>query len=382
MKKIHQIITQAYVSNSSCLLLSLIISYKIYFKQNVVCMDKILKSNEKYLIVKSFDKNYKAIVYKYDLRRKPKIIKEFKKINSLRVENNFYNDHLVPVSNLSKDNKWGFKNLYKYKMPFIEGNSYSLVLRDKKIDYSIKAELTSFLYKKFSKVVLKKKIEKKYIQYSWENQAKILINNLYKVDYLSNFLESSFYINGNYIDAPIKRLLDFFRKKNKMFFYEKNIHGNFHGENIIVTDLKRFNKFKIIDPDCSLKKVDPSFSLARFLYTFIHDSVEYKKYNIYLNSKDFEIRNFSYKYIWDKNTVDSYELLDSIIIDLIEHFDTDYDANRLFKSFIHCLLIGAIANDNGIKFTNYKSNKIKINCNSYFILFKVFEYINKLELKY
>jgi len=345
-------------------------------------MDKILKSNEKYLIIKSIDKNDNALVYKYDLRSKPKIIKEYKRINLLREENDFYYDHLVRVFDLSKSNKWDLRNLYKYKMPFIEGKSYSSVLRDKKIDYTLKKDITLFLYKKFSKVVFEKQIDEKCIEYSWETKAKELINNLYKVDHISNLLEYSFHINGNYIDNPKKILLDFFRKKNKMFFYEKNIHGNFHGENIIITDVKSFNKFKIIDPDCSLKKVDSSFSLARFLYTFTHDTVEYQQYNIYSYSIDLKRRNFSYNYIWDKNTLESYELLDSIIVDLIDHFDTDYDANRLFKSFIHCLLIGALANDNGIKFNNHKSNTIKINCNAYFILFKVFEYINKLEKKH
>ena len=44
--------------------------------------------------------------------------------------------------------------------------------------------------------------------------------------------------------------------------------------------LKELNKFKLIDPDTRWKVLDPMFSMARFFYTYSHDTAETKNYYI------------------------------------------------------------------------------------------------------
>ena len=54
-------------------------------------------------------------------------------------------------------------------------------------------------------------------------------------------------------------------------------HFNFHGENILISDFKTLDKFKLIDPDTRWKILDPMFSMARYFYTYSHDTAEKKK---------------------------------------------------------------------------------------------------------
>ena len=61
-------------------------------------------------------------------------------------------------------------------------------------------------------------------------------------------------------------------------------HFNFHGENILISDLKKLDKFKLIDPDTRWKILDPMFSMARYFYTYLHiyGNHFYKQNNCYL----------------------------------------------------------------------------------------------------
>ena len=60
----------------------------------------------------------------------------------------------------------------------------------------------------------------------------------------------------------------------------KYSHWNFHGDNIILDNNLTPDEFKIIDPDSTLSDCDELFNIARFIYTFTHDTFEYRKYLI------------------------------------------------------------------------------------------------------
>ncbi|MDO8435353.1 MAG: hypothetical protein Q7S89_01595 [bacterium] len=58
-------------------------------------------------------------------------------------------------------------------------------------------------------------------------------------------------------------------------------HWNFHGDNIIINDIQLSDRFKVIDPDVSIDENDPLYGIARFLYSFPHDTAEYEQYLIH-----------------------------------------------------------------------------------------------------
>ena len=66
-------------------------------------MDCILKSNSKFVILKSKNSNKKNIVVKYDLRHKHRIHLEFKRINLLKKKHAFYKKHLVDIKDLKNE---------------------------------------------------------------------------------------------------------------------------------------------------------------------------------------------------------------------------------------------------------------------------------------
>ena len=144
-------------------------------------------------------------------------------------------------------------------------------------------------------------------------------------------------------------------------------HGNFHGDNIIFTDLDKKNKFKIIDPDCKALDIDSTFSLARFLYTQIHDTVEYEKYKIELLITSEGVSKFKVLNTWNNFQMKSYNLIELQIKELINQFKHKDCSNRIIKSYLLCLLIGVFANNNGVEIKKITKNKYSIKSNALYI---------------
>ena len=174
---------------------------------------------------------------------------------------------------------------------------------------------------------------------------------------------------------------------DKIFAYGKKSfqplnksHANFHGENIILTNYPIKYNFLIIDPDIKVKNIDCFFSLSRFLYTYTHDTVAKNKYNLFLyfdkKSKPF----FRIDYKWNKEQLNSFSLIEKKLLSLINNFKSDPNSQRIIKSYLLCLLIGIISNNNGNKFTRVNSKKYKINSNSIFILLHLIEILRKIKI--
>ena len=96
---------------------------------------------------------------------------------------------------------------------------------------------------------------------------------------------------------------------------------NFHGGNIIFPTNK-INNFSIIDPDPHGAIMILFFSIARLIYTFPHDTMEYDKY--YLQSEDFIRKDrkkpisFKILYKWNKKIYYNYN---NVFKDFYNYFD-------------------------------------------------------------
>lgn len=334
-------------------------------------MDGILKSNSKYLVIKNKNK-----VVKYDLRGKEKLNNEYLRINDLIKNDEFYREHLVPACNFSKSEIFIFSDVYSYEMPYIKGDSFSKIIRNNSISIKNKKYYFDHLWNKFLNESVKKKPKHKVKKILWKNKLKSISKNISDIHYLSNLLYTKIVINGNEISNPKKLLTDFFEYKSKSYDGYNCVHGNFHSENIIIPFDKKVENFKIIDPDCNLKDTDSFFSLARFLYSYVHDTVENNKFSISTNMVTNKPYNFTINYYWKKLVLNSYALFENLIIEKGKNFATDHNTNQLLKSFISCLLIGINANENGIQITKEDNNRYISKSNSLFIFLKALNYVN------
>lgn len=133
-------------------------------------------------------------------------------------------------------------------------------------------------------------------------------------------------------------------------------HWNFHGDNIILESSDRINDFKVIDPDVNIEKCDPLFGLARFLYSFPHDTVDYRQYIIrskMLTATDEnEAADFRITYLWPQVVYCNYASLfkalkvkESSELQLLDsRFEDPLLLYRLKICMLYCLLRGVCAN--------------------------------------
>ena len=163
-------------------------------------------------------------------------------------------------------------------------------------------------------------------------------------------------------------------------------HFNFHGENIIIKDLNNLNNFKIIDPDSRWDILDPMFSMARYFYTYHHDTSENEKYyiksNLFNKQDNHKKIKFNIKYIWNKQTQKNYK----IFFDKKNQkkFNNNIDNFRFNISYLLCLLRGINANyQDEIKFINKDINLFR-NSGIFFalILIKYADQLSKNIVKY
>ncbi len=164
-------------------------------------------------------------------------------------------------------------------------------------------------------------------------------------------------------------------------------HWNYHGGNIIFSNVKKnYKNFYLIDPDATWKINDPFFSLARFIYTYIHDTIENKKY--YIETKSFketsaDKNNFKTKIVWPLNIKKKYEN------NFSEYFSLKNKKNlnllnkneqfRLNMCLILCLLRGINSNfESKIQILNEKGTKFKNN--SIYIFFCLLKFLKVFTL--
>ena len=152
-------------------------------------------------------------------------------------------------------------------------------------------------------------------------------------------------------------------------------HANYHGDNLLINNDKIF----IIDPDVSIPIVPRSFALARFIYTYIHDSAEYCDYNIYTEWFNKGIAYFDLRSNVSSEITESYEYIFSDLLNFSSKNIKIFNDLKIFSkeelqlSYLFCLLRGIKANQSNINFIkkdglNYFQEKgtfIYLNCVKY-----------------
>ena len=356
----------------------------------------ILKNSEKYTVFKLKNKNKKFIL-KVSNRSPNKIFREITHIKKLKSNSDFFSKKIPSIVNYGKIKKGINKHKGYYQMIFVEGPTLSEIFQKKNFYNVNRIKLFEDLSDSLIQEVRKAKFNKKKNSF---NLFKKLFNEEYKKildkDLFKNLLirknisvNNKSYLNISYCLNKImssKKIKYFAKKYNSICSVN---HWNFHGGNIIFTQ-KKFKNFKLIDPDSSWKYNDPFFSLARLIYTFPHDTMEYDKY--FLISKDFEKKNkqkpisFKIKYTWNKKIKKNYE---SIFLNFYNAFDrknlfnkklNDKEFLRFNLSLILCFLRGVNANHQPkVNFLTDKSNNFQ-NKGLYIYLFFLM-YLNKFTRK-
>ncbi len=132
-------------------------------------------------------------------------------------------------------------------------------------------------------------------------------------------------------------------------------HWNFHGDNILLSSPENASDFRVIDPDVKIDACDPMFGIARFIYSFPHDSADYESYFIHsqlFSSNRSRANQFEIMYLWPQTVYENYSDLFSawhhesrfFIPNLDERFANPQLRLRLELCILLCLLRGVYAN--------------------------------------
>lgn len=132
-------------------------------------------------------------------------------------------------------------------------------------------------------------------------------------------------------------------------------HWNFHGDNVMFDEPGNVQNFKVIDPDVKIDECDPLFGLARFFYSFPHDTVDYVQYLIHsdvFSGTSTHSNEFRITYLWPQVVYQHYaSLLDMVtsqhkpaLVTLDGRFAVPELYTRLQLCMLYCLIRGVYAN--------------------------------------
>ncbi len=324
-------------------------------------IEKVLKSNKKFLILKCQNNFNKEVILKISLLESNTLEREFERLINL---SNYSDENITYVKPLvfSKFIEGPFKSLYYYEQEFIRSSTFSKKIRECKLtDYDHVNNLFRPLEKNSYKI---SEVEHHSSYISTNISLFSLIN-----DYLEFLSNSFFYKNlfsqdciifKNYklknLEYSINLILK--SKKYKEFVHKplKMVlsHANYHGDNLLPSD----NGIKIIDPDVSIPIVPRSFALARFIYTFVHDSADYGDYDVFTKWFSHGEPIFDFKSNIPNEVTNSYKKIFGDLLDFNDEkfmiFDNlnYFSSNELKLSYLFCLLRGIKANQSNINFSN------------------------------
>ncbi len=328
---------------------------------------KILKNSEKFSVLKK-RVGKKISIIKIANKDYKKINEEIELIKKLKKSNNFFKNRIPKIISKGVFSKGFYQGKGYYEQVFIQGKTLSQVLQDKKSKKKYLNNIKKILMKELTFSVIsndKKTLSKnQHIKDLIKNEFNKIKKNIF---YKNLFYSKKLVINNNEyknIEYYLKRINSL--KIIKKSFFQKNFiskigHWNYHGGNIIFPR-GNISNFKIIDPDAKWKNNDPFFSLARYFYTFTHDTMEYDKYIISTKISKNSAPKYFIKLIWAKKIVKNYETIFSNIF--CSYFSNKHLIKNLcFNYFIRlnmclclCLLRGVNANHQNEIFYSSKTN--------------------------
>ncbi|MDO8463214.1 MAG: hypothetical protein Q7S96_03000 [bacterium] len=129
-------------------------------------------------------------------------------------------------------------------------------------------------------------------------------------------------------------------------------HWNFHGDNLVLEDLARAAAFRVIDPDVRMATADPLYGVARFAYTFPHDTADYQQYLIRSSLYTSGAPDFRITFLWPEVAYRHYveqfapfvAPTDDALVALDPRFADGRMRLRFRLSYLQCLLRGVSAN--------------------------------------
>ena len=325
----------------------------------------VLKNSEKYFIAKVETSNG-PYVYKLAHKDNDRLIKEVSRINDLKSKNSFLNKKLAAVVENGVV-KYGYhKGKCYYISEFIQGKTFSQLIQTVPSDMKVLRTGFQSIIGGLIDNLDSHSYEKRYDHSSGKFLTDYILESLHRLmelklfRYLSSF--DNLAIDGiqyEPLSKTIKSILEhpsiIALDKGTSFISELG-HWNFHGDNILVTNVDKNDfSYEVIDPDVSIDSCDPLFGLARFLYTFPHDTCEYKQY--YIKSSAFspiceEAPSFEINMLWPEVVSNNYSNLFNPFLEESSYLEqslkeTLFSSNlhlRIKMNYLLCLLRGIFAN--------------------------------------
>ena len=266
---------------------------------------KVIKSSENNLIISVKERARKDII-KVAQRGNASLQKEYETLLKLKKNSEIYNIYLPEIYPNKKIKNSLLKKKFYFFQEHQSGLTLSSLIQKNKIKKKEAKNVSNFLLINLIKII-KEDLRNCVNEKPSEIFRKLLMvefENLIKRPHL-NFITSDLKlkIGNKYYNKLESSLNKIFSKKiftdlDKQDKFLVNMgHFNFHGENIIISNLKKLDKFKIIDPDTRWKILDSMFSIARYFYTYSHDTAENKKY--YIKSNIFDLKNKNKNFYFD-----------------------------------------------------------------------------------
>ena len=348
---------------------------------------KVIKSNEKYLIM-SLKEGDNFNILKIAQRGNESLQREYETLLKLRKFSKVYNFYLPKVY-LNKNIKSEFlKNKFYFFQKNHPGLTLSKLIQKNKIKFNKAKKTSEILVDNLTKIMmedLKNCVNAKPSEL-FRKLFMIEFQNIIKRPHLHFISLSNNLKIGNKIYNKLENSLNKIFSKKVFLDLDKQDkflvgvgHFNFHGENILISDLKALNKFKLIDPDTRWKVLDPMFAMARYFYTYSHDTAEKKNYYIKSNFFDLKSNNrnfyFNIKTLWPDKVDKVYKKMFDPY--LIKTRLNRFEKIRFSLSYLLCLLRGINANYEE-KITFFKNKNDLLQNNGIFFSLLAIKYAHQI----
>ena len=326
---------------------------------------RILKSSDKYLIGIAKNSTDDNFVFKIANKDNESLNKEVNRINELRNQYPFMKKRFAPILDHGVIEEGYHKGKCYYLSPLMPGDTFSHFVQEPSVNHLDIKRAFYFLITEILKFCRDHKFDPGYNQSSGSLIKSYIKQSIFRFNDLPNIrvlleldnLKINQYKKDN-INKVVNQILDHpsVKKLDELNSFISEVgHWNFHGDIVLIEDLKAPEKFKVIDPDINIDTCDPLFTLARFLYTYPHDTADYNQYIIESNclypTQDKNIY-FNIRTMWPQVVSKLYSgLFNSIlpqhsskVTELVTEFGNENELLRLELSYLLCLLRGVSAN--------------------------------------
>lgn len=325
---------------------------------------RVLKSSEQYLIVACDEASGRRVI-KIAHRDPEKLHREIERIEALTAAIPTLRHRLPPVlqSGVIADGVHTGKAYYAE--PHFPGNTFSQWVQNRFADRVELRSTFDVLVRELLDIAADHQCDRAYDAQSGQFLRSCIrqeYDRLASLALIAPFLERDELIVDGVPYASLRSMLEQFDARAVYAAADAGPstiatlgHWNFHGDNIILSTLAATSAFKVIDPDVSIETHDPLFGVARFLYTFPHDTADYGQYLLHTDAFDplgSGGTSFRVTYLWPEMVFRNYaELFGSVLASGATHLgaidsrlDEPRTAIRLQLCVLACLLRGVRAN--------------------------------------